>query len=310
MIGQAKAKVAAAWCAVALAALSPLTRAAGTDAQDGRPQLDSITVEAQKQREAADRQASAFVSAIAVQPYEQSLARWNTPICPLVAGLPRGQGEFILARLSQIVAIAGAPLAPENCRANFYVVATRDPDALLKKWRNRDRNMFGNAPEPKIGRFLGASRPVRVWYNAPLREATGMPLTVDGLNILGNGPVIGTFYSGVPANIHAKLSPLQWDELQSLASVIVIIDTRHAQGINFGQLADYVAMVGLAEVRLDADLGAVDSILRVFAAAHGAAPPGLTPWDQAFLKALYHTDQSDRMQVSMIKGEVSRAIAP
>jgi hypothetical protein len=37
--------------------------------------------------------------------------------------------------------------------------------------------------------------------------------------------------------------------------VIVLIDARRVKGINFGQLAAYVAMVGLAEIRVDAKIG-------------------------------------------------------
>ncbi len=279
-------------------------------AKNGKGQLDSITVEAKKERDAADRQANAFVSAVAIQPYAQSLARWNTHICPLVAGLPRSTGEFILSRVSQIAALAGAPLARENCRANFYVVATREPDLLLKAWRQRDRTMFGNASEPKIRGFLHASGPVRVWYNADLDDVNGMPLTVDGLMTVASHPV-GKFYPGsIPVNLHARISRLQWDELRDLATVIVIVDTRRVKGVNFGQLADYVSMIGLSEVRLDPNVGRAVSILSLFAASPEAAPPGLTPWDLAFLKALYHTDQTDKMQISMIKTQVARDIAP
>ena len=58
-----------------------------------------------------------------------------TVICPQVAGLPRNDGEFILARLSQIALVAGAPLGPEHCRANFYVIVTEKPNQLRKAWR-------------------------------------------------------------------------------------------------------------------------------------------------------------------------------
>ncbi|MGA2189919.1 MAG: hypothetical protein ABSH33_15410 [Steroidobacteraceae bacterium] len=273
-------------------------------------QLNSITVQGQKERDAIQRQASAFVSAIAVQPWEKSLARWNTPICPLVAGLPRDQGEFILARLSQIVTFAGAPLAPESCRPNFYVVATKNPDALLKLWRKRDRAMFGIESEPKVRRFLNATGPVRVWYNADLDDAEGMPLSIDGLALYSGAPTgTGTGFTGVPTNLHSRLSRLQWNELRSLASVIVVVDTRRAAGVNFGPLADYIAMAGLTEVRLEADAGPTATILQLFAPAAGAAPKGLSDWDQAFLKALYHTDQSDKMQVSAITTQVARSFA-
>jgi hypothetical protein len=110
--------------------------------------------------------------------------------------------------------------------------------------------------------------------------------------------------------MHAKLSHLQWDELRSLASVIVIVDMRRATGINFGQLADYVALAGLTEVRLGADVGQSVSILNLFRGPLVAAPAALSPWDKAFLAALYHTDQSDKLQASVIATQIARTIAP
>src|SRR5579862_3726191 len=76
-------------------------------AADGaHAQIDTITVEAARHREAVEKQVQSFVSHVASKPYESSLARWQTvaPICPLVAGLPREDGEYILARVSQIAA--------------------------------------------------------------------------------------------------------------------------------------------------------------------------------------------------------------
>jgi hypothetical protein len=304
MIAQKAAVVLATLCALAAAR-------ADTAENVDEGQLNSITVQGQTDREAVKRQASAFVSAVAVQPWEQSLARWSRPICPLVAGLTRDQGEFILARLSQIVASAGAPLAAENCQPNFYVVATKDPDALLSAWRRRDKGLFGGEPGPKIRRFLSTPAPVRVWYNADLDSVDGVPLTGGGLALYAGGPSgTGTGFNGLPTNLHAKLSHLQWDELRSLASVIVIVDMRRAIGVNFGQLADYIALAGLTEVRLGADVGGAVSILNLFRGPVAAAPPALSPWDQAFLAALYHTDQSDKLQESVIATRMARTFSP
>jgi hypothetical protein len=273
-------------------------------------EMNSITVEVQKQRDALRREADTFVSAVAVQPWNSSLARWNIPICPLVAGLTQDEGEYILRRLSQIASTVGAPLAPERCRPNYYVVATDDPDALLAAWRRRDKTMFGIDPEPKIQRFLHSANAVRVWYNADINAADGMPQGDVGLSLYAVQPSsTGTGFNGVPTNLHAKLSRLQWDELRDLASVIIIVDKRRVGGIALGQLADFVALAGLTEVRLDAPVAGNASILRMFDRAV-AQPAGLTPWDQAFLEALYHTDQSDKLQGSVIATQIALKLAP
>jgi hypothetical protein len=70
-----------------------------------------------------------------------------------------------------------------------------------------------------------------------------------------------------------------------------------------------VALVGLADVRLDADPLVAPSILQLFA-GHATAPPGLTPWDQALLYSLYTTRQTDKEQVENIESSMVRRIAP
>ena len=276
-----------------------------------KPGLDQITVEAQRERKLVEHEVSSFVSAISVAPFHESLARWQTPLCPLVAGLPRQHGEFILSRVSRIAADAGVPLAPEHCRGNFYVVVTADPEGLLKVWSKRDVFMYGDAGGTKIRAFVKSTSPVRVWYNANL-SAEGLPLTPNGGSgfaagamgpTMGGGPL-----GGVPTNEHALGFRLKHDEVRDLSSVIVLIDSRRAKGVSFGQLADYVALIGLAELRPDADVGNAPTILHLFPASGKAPPAGLSPWDQAFLKALYHTEQSDVMQLSEIKISIVRDV--
>src|SRR5271156_2639426 len=115
-------------CTVFVAALALLAGgAAGEppprfDSTGSRPSsaaLPQITIEAQKD---AEKRVHEFVSHVPVLSHYESLARWNTPICPLVAGLPRDDGEFVLMRLSEIAASVGAHLAPRQCHANFVVL--------------------------------------------------------------------------------------------------------------------------------------------------------------------------------------------
>jgi hypothetical protein len=113
-----------------------------TTVSSGKGPLDTVTVEGQRERKQVEREVNEFVFAVAVRSLHDSLSRWNTPICPLVAGLPKEQGEFVLARLSQIATEAKAPLAGEHCKANFYLIVTPQPEVLLRKWQARDPRMF------------------------------------------------------------------------------------------------------------------------------------------------------------------------
>lgn len=126
--------------------------------------LPEVTVEAQREREQLRRKVDTYVSAAMVHPSDESMSRWDMPICLLVAGLPADRGEFILTRVSAIAAQAGAPLDKNaGCHANFFVVVTAAPDVLLKKWRARDPAMFNTTRGAGgIDTFLLSSRAVLV----------------------------------------------------------------------------------------------------------------------------------------------------
>jgi hypothetical protein len=57
---------------------------------------------------------------------------------------------------------------------------------------------------------------------------------------------------------------LRYGAVQKLTSVIVVVDSTQTTNINMGQLADYVAMVGLAQIRLEANTGTAPTILGLF----------------------------------------------
>jgi hypothetical protein len=292
------------YCAMAvlllLATLAIAEQPVKPSDQQSNAELNTITV--QSQRQTLKRQVSAFVSAIAVAPYTETPARWENPslICPLVAGLPGDDGEFILTRLSSIASAAGAPLGPASCKPNFYVIITSQPDELLKAWNQRDTRMFGEEGSTKLRRFLHAPIPIRVWYNATLNTSEGVPL-----GVVSEGPL-----KGIPNNLRAMGFRLTRDEVRVPSSVIVLIDARRLGGATYGQLAAYIAMVGLAEIRLDAHLGDAPSILQLFNTSGRRPPPALSPWDQAFIKALYYTEHTDPGQLGEIEISVVKDLAP
>jgi hypothetical protein len=270
------------------------------------PHLDTITVEAARHREIVEHQVKSFVAHIAVKPYDSSLARWQTvvPLCPLVAGLAREDGEFILARISKIAAAAGAPVAPEHCKPNLYIVVSADPDALLKAWNKRDVWMFGDESDQggtKIRKFLNSNSPIRVWYNAELYTDEGTPLG----NTSGCDSVLSC-----RTNLRANATRIVFNDTRDLTSALVMVDGPRARGINFGQLASYIAMLGLAEIRADADVADGPSILHLFSRPENDRPPGLSPWDEAFLKALYHTEHTDKQQLAEIKTAMIEGLLP
>src|ERR1700723_368505 len=157
------------WICAGVAVLTSLANSISAES------IDTVTVEAQRDKGKLEREVNKFVSSTIVQPrnYDESLWRWKDNVCPLVAGLNEGQGEFVLARLSEIAKTAGAPLGSEICKPNLYVIVTPDPELLLKQWWRRAVDLFDGEAGPSVKRFLETPRPIRVWYSAGTVGADG-----------------------------------------------------------------------------------------------------------------------------------------
>ena len=176
--------------------------------------------------------------------------------------------------------------------------------------------MFGNQHVFASRKFMNDKAAVRVWYNAKLDSADGSALTTEavafksgGMSASGTQSTASNAIDGIPNNTHAGATRLGYNEVRDISSAIVIVDAGRVIGANSGQLAAYVGLVSLAQVHLNAEVGDVPTILHLFAAPTKAPALGLSNWDQAFLKALYHTEQTDPMQLSEIKASVVRDIA-
>jgi hypothetical protein len=283
-----------------------------TTASSGKGPLDTVTVEGQRERKQVEREVNEFVFAVAVRSLHDSLSRWNTPICPLVAGLPKEQGEFVLARLSQIATEAKAPLAGEHCKADFYLIVTPQPEVLLRKWRARDPRMFDTRNGMgHLRSVLDTPRAVRVWYNIGFASSDGQPITSGSLSaaLVGTSFGLNLLNANIPTNTVRMGTRLTYSAVRSLSSVIVVVDANRAQELSVGQLADYVGMVGLAEVNQDAEVGPVPTILRLFR-ANPDPPQALSAWDQAFLASLYGVDQASVMEQPMMKRRMVSTLAP
>lgn len=274
--------------------------------------VPGITVEAQREREKLRHDVDAFAASAMTKSYEDSFMRWDHPVCPLVAGLNRQEGEFVLHRLSNIARSVHAPLGKENCKPNFFVMIARNPSTFLKiLWRRRPRlfdTRHGIAP---VKRFIDYPRPIRVWYNAADIDADeGVAFT----DALAESAGIGMGKVDYPTHVSPSMgSRITRPVVRDIESAIIIVDPEKIQGLNFGQLVDYVALVGLAQINLDKDIGQAPSILEVFSASAVSPPLEMTAWDKALLLSLYTTEQKNKMQLSQMETvmlkEISRQTA-
>jgi hypothetical protein len=263
--------------------------------------LDQITVQAQ--RETLRKQVDQFFhSAMLKPPFDESLLRWEDAVCPMVVGMIRPAGEFVLRRLSELARESGVPLAKENCKhPNLFIIVAANPEAFLKLWWRHQPRMYntGYGIYP-VRRFIEKSRPIRVWYNVGAINTSNekisglLAASVDaGLGTV-DYPIVQEPSSG--GSYHVKF-PVE----RNIGSAIVVIDPAQVAQLNIGQFSDYIAMISFAEINQDANLSANSTILNLFATLNATVPLEITRWDKALLRALYTSDHGARVQTSQME---------
>ncbi len=279
----------------------------------GQPSQITVTAD----RDAVAKQADTLVRKLTGAPIwtyadDKWLEQWGKPVCPLVAGLTRAQGVFLFERVTSVMKAAGTRLAQAGCAPNLYIVFSPKPAELLKDWRKRNPRMYGDAGRPTVKRFTDTTRPIRAWYGYELVGADGVgsvagntTLSIAGGMTASEGMGAGgglasanvmAMLDSVPQFNNGVASHVTVNQVHDLSTVIIIVDSTRMEGLNWGQLADYIALTSMTNVDLDADVHDAPTILSLFAVPADSRPPGLTIWDVAFLKALYHSNRSAAYQ--------------
>jgi hypothetical protein len=191
-------------------------------------------------------------------------------MCPLVAGLEREPAEFVLHRLSDIARSAHVPLGKENCKPNFFVIVAQNPTVFLKlAWRRKPRLFDTTHGIPPVKRFIESARPIRAWYNADDIGADG-GVAFTGALAESAGIGIGMVDYPIQFSPSSLGSRLTRPVVRNIESAIVVVDPKQVHALNIGQLVDYIALIGLAQINLDKDLGQAPSILKVFNASEAS----------------------------------------
>ena len=287
------AAVLAAWCCAQRTQADPQ---APPEIQVA-PAAKAPKIEAGADTISLPRRVDAYVRAITQRPGlsdDGLLVRWNTPICLQVLGLAPNEARSFSERLAQLGASAGAPLAKTPCQPNLVIIATAEPDRVLSAWYARDPRLFRDATPARIRQFIEGSKshPVRVWYNIDTGRKSGVH----------NGHF-------VPSNTEAESSVFAGNTGFDFFSVFAIVDTARAAGHSWDELAAYVALAGLTNVNLDAELGGAPSILSLFTPSSDQQASGLSSWDSAFLRALYQSNQMSRTRRFDITERIVRELS-
>lgn len=209
---------------------------------------------------------------------ERQLARWDRTICPGVAGLRGRYAQVLNDRLAVAAYRVGLDVGEPGCRPNIMIFATRDGNALAREIVEQNPrlvSLYGDTGNTvgraRIRDFQSVPRAVRWWHVT--RTFTSEGIAVD---------------RGDQVQVRGS-SRLRRNTRQDFDRVIIIVDVNQAQGVPFGALADYIAMVALAQLDATARVDGYDSVLTLFNERREgrAGPAGLTGWDVSYLQGLY-----------------------
>jgi len=203
-------------------------------------------------------QASAFVQANARVGQFGYTVRWQEQLCLKVAGLTPEQNAAVLSRIDAVAQTLSQKVYSglhQSCtQKNVWVLFTGDPQTLLDAIVARNPRVLGDAHSDTKG-VRTVTRPIQAWRQTVC------------------------IWESCPPELFPK-QPIE---------TMVLVDARRVDGAKLGAIADYVAMLVLADPRGLDQCQALPSVLDLFAGAcpGRAAPTGLTRGDLAYLKALY-----------------------
>lgn len=233
-------------------------------------------------------QTQSFVQQLAaISPMADQLPRWDAMVCTSVAGMPARQAQFLADRIAQRAAAVGLQPGGPGCVPNVAIFVTGESDTFARQLFEQDRTLFAyfqsngvsTLGQQALDDFLSTPRAVRWWHVSETFGADGMSLAGDASRGgLENAPAVRSNGSRLSGNTR-----------EDLMQAIVIIDARRVQGVQLASLADYVALVALAQINPHAATAEYPTILNLFEGTqvNASGPAALTQWDEAFLDALY-----------------------
>lgn len=250
-----------------------------------------------------------FVNEVAAPNRNRGIARWHSNICIGVANLSAEPRQYIVDRVSTVAEDIGLRPGAPGCTPNVIIIATDQPDVLAESLVQDRRRAFrmGGAGMDRgsdaLEDFVTSDAPVRWWQvSMPTDSFTG----ARAVRLPGEcrnacmGPM-----DMAPTLTSTTSSRLSTQIVDNIFRTIVILDIDQVSKVSAQQLADYVAMVTLAQIDPKADTSRYASILNVFDDPESAV--SLTNWDNAYLTGLYNAERT-RANLRSGRGEIADSI--
>jgi hypothetical protein len=252
-----------------------------------------------------------FVGDITEPAKDGQLARFDRRICAGVIGAENRAAQALIDRLSARAMSLNLQVGEPGCRANVLIVLAADANRFTPSFVEQNGALFGvrdvNSTRgmTALEQFKSSPRAVRWWHVTQTVTDRGQVLGSSDASG-GEGSISGAQVARV-----TNAGRLRSGVRQDFNRVIIVIDARKAAMAPFPSLADYVAMVALAQIDPTADVSNTPTILGLFNDIEAGRPPlnGWTDWDQSYLENLYDAPRyakSGRLQESAITDNMTK----
>lgn len=267
----------------------------GVPAQASEGQVfEEVIVRGRRMSEVEDElrvEIGKFIGEVTVTFGSRGFARWDRSVCVGVHNLENTAAQYIVDRISLLANDVGLTPGEPGCAPNAVVIFTTDGKALASTLVEsepellRPSNYLGtHRGLAALDRFVATDKAVRWWQTSlPVDARTGKPAIDRPESRSCTSPLCAPNVKvDGPSRIHSGIRDV-------LRNVIIIVDSTKLTGTTWQQLGDYLAVVSLAQIDLEADPSSFDSILNLF--TNPKAYSGLTDWDRTYMQALYSLDQ-------------------
>ncbi|MEZ5971230.1 MAG: hypothetical protein R3C31_05455 [Hyphomonadaceae bacterium] len=267
-------------------------------------------------------QIQAFVEQVAIAPPSiDQIPRWDDALCVSVLGLPEEQGQTIVDRVAYRSQAVGLSPGQSGCRANVFIYFAADAGGFTRALFDERKSLFAYYHEEHIATlgsealqsFLSSPSPVRWWHVIQTRGADGSRL---GSDQAGNSapPPPSEMRQPDPDGItnaqtvRSSGSRLRAAERQDFNRVIIVVDGNRVGGYPLVSIADYIAMVTLAQIDPAAQTRDYPTILNLFADDPDLVSFEMTAWDTSYLNGLYQSSRNAASVTQQIR-DISRRMS-
>ncbi|MGN3973517.1 hypothetical protein [Tsuneonella sp. SYSU-LHT278] len=230
--------------------------------------------------EEAEREVVALTRAITRRPrVDKPISRRYQQMCLGVRGLSPEFAHVLIGRIEDNARALDVPVGGTGCSINTLVYFTANTRAQIAQLRKGQPEWFDSLLDYEYERILRGNGAVQSWHSTRTKGSDGKEFAVA---LIGNPP------REVETGRQWKATRFAQQIRVDIEGSIVLFDTRYVPGKSIQQLADYATMRLLAPTDdvSGRAAGEMETILSLFAPG-GDAPDGLTPFDRAYLGALY-----------------------